>query len=338
MHYDVSLRQPRARLPVELGSSILEAALKSGIDFPHGCRAGNCGACKCELLTGEVELSPYSEFALTDEERAEGRILACRAVPWSDCEIAIVKDADVAMHPSRNLMCEVAELSWATHDIRRVRLAIRSGGPFDYTPGQYARVTFSGCEPRPYSMASQPGEPIEFHIRLLPGGSASAYACNRLAIGETVDVSGPLGSAHLRRAHEGPIVAVAGGSGLAPIKSIIDAVLAADPQREIQAFFGVRAERDLYLLDHFERLAVNHSKFSFVPVLSDGPAGDWHSGWVADAVHADVSAYPGAKAYLAGPPPMVETVTATLLNAGFRRSDIHADAFTTLSDQYARAA
>jgi len=151
-----SIRQHGAPVAVEIGQTILEAALQQGVPYPHGCRSGNCGACKSRLDSGEVELSPYSEFALTDAERRDGLILACRAVPWSDVSVAWLDVDETIAHPLRHLTCRVVALDDATHDIKLLRLAIETGGPFAFSAGQYAALTFAGQAPRDYSMANRP--------------------------------------------------------------------------------------------------------------------------------------------------------------------------------------
>jgi CDP-4-dehydro-6-deoxyglucose reductase/ferredoxin-NAD(P)+ reductase (naphthalene dioxygenase ferredoxin-specific) len=337
MSFIVKIRQFDGPLSVEMGQTILEAALARDLPFPHGCRSGNCGACKSELLEGEVELSPYSEFALTEQERASGLILACRAVPWSDCAVKFLEADEVVAHPSRRLTCKVAGLDNATHDIRVVRLEILSGGPFDFSAGQYAQLAFPGLPPRDYSMANRPDDPIlEFHIRLTPGGAVTPFVANQIKLGDTVKVAGPFGTSYLREKHTGPIVALAGGSGLAPIKSIVETALAQGRRQPITLYFGARAERDLYLEDHFRALAARHRNLTFIPVLSepDGPT-QRRTGVLADAVRADNPMLDGVKAYLAGPPAMVETATAALIDLGVRRQDCHADAFYTEAEKAA---
>ena len=224
--------------------------------------------------------------------------------------------------------CRVADLVKATHDIRVLRLELPPGARFEFRAGQYAKLGFAALPPRDYSMASVPGEPLlEFHIRDV-GDGASRYAVRQLVRGETVTVSGPLGDAYLRDEHAGPIVAVAGGSGLAPMKAIVETALRRDPLREIRLYFGVRRERDLYLVEHFERLASVHRRLRLIPVVAepDGPS-PWRSGLVGDAVIADLTDFTHSKAYLAGPPPMVEATVALLRARGLAAADIHADPF-----------
>lgn len=335
----VIIRQCPEPVAVEPGASILEAALAAGIAFPHGCKSGNCGACKSRLFHGDVEMTPYSEYALTAQERSEGLILACRATAWEDCEIGWLDADELVVHPRRRLACRAVTRDNATHDIVRIQLEILSGGPYTFSAGQYAALTLGGLAPRDYSMANRPDQPaLEFHIRRMAGTNpalnASAYAFDRLTPGEPVTVEGPFGTAYLRELHTGPILAVAGGSGLAPIAAIVDTALARGMAQPIHLYFGARAERDIYVEGHFQALAARHANFRFIPVLSEsqGPT-TRRTGLVGDAVAADFPDLDGCKVYAAGPPVMVEAVTAVVIQAGARREDVHADAFYTEADK-----
>jgi CDP-4-dehydro-6-deoxyglucose reductase/ferredoxin-NAD(P)+ reductase (naphthalene dioxygenase ferredoxin-specific) len=298
------------------------------------------------LAAGEIEMSPYSDYALSKGERDAGLILACRAVPWSDCAVAWLEADDLAMHPVRHLDCAVTEVIEATHDIRIVRLAIRAGGPFEFSAGQYASVIFapeaSGTgrlPPRDFSMANRPGgDALEFHIRLMPGGAVTPYVTSTLKPGERVRVVGPYGNAFYRPRHAGPILAIAGGSGLAPIKSTVEEALARGARQPIHLYFGARAERDVYLEDHFRALAAKHANLKFTVVLSepDGPT-ERRTGFLSEAIGQDFAAaasgFDGFKAYLAGPPVMVETCTQVLKRRALARQNCHADAFYTEADK-----
>jgi CDP-4-dehydro-6-deoxyglucose reductase/ferredoxin-NAD(P)+ reductase (naphthalene dioxygenase ferredoxin-specific) len=335
MGFAVNVRQFDDPLDVEMGDTILQTALNAGLQYPHGCQSGNCGACKSRLHSGEVEMSPYSEFALTDAEKESGLILACRSVPWSDCEVAYLEQDEVVAHPLRKLTCTVRELDRMTHDIVRVRLSVEAGGPFYFTAGQYAEVSFDGLPPRDYSMANRPSsETLEFHIRHIPDGAVSAYANTNLKVGDTVHVDGPHGISYYRAKHTGPIVALAGGSGLAPIKSIIEEALGEGAEQPIHMYFGVRDERDLYLEDHFQALAARHANLSFTPVLSESSGTTARrTGYLADVIAADFAGLDGSKVYLAGPPIMVETCVEQVRQRGAGDEDCHADAFYTEADK-----
>ncbi|HZQ02242.1 MAG TPA: 2Fe-2S iron-sulfur cluster-binding protein [Reyranella sp.] len=333
MSFKVHIVPARRTIEVPTGSTILSAALDAGIGYPFGCQSGNCGACKSHLLKGEVTMEGYSEFALSDEEKERGLILACRSVPWEECEVAWLEEDDLIVHPRRVLACRVVGLDDATHDIKRVRLSIEAGGPFDFSAGQFASVTFDGCEPRDYSMANVPGDPVlEFHVRRTQGGAVSAYVADNLRVGDPVRVEGPFGASYLREAHRGPIIAVAGGSGMAPLKSIVERAIAKAMPQHIYFYFGVRSERDLYLHDHFKDMADKHPNLHFMPVLSEGDGLERRCGLVHEAVAEDFDEFDGCKAYLAGPPVMVEAATKLFEQRGMRRLDIHADAFYTAAE------
>jgi CDP-4-dehydro-6-deoxyglucose reductase/ferredoxin-NAD(P)+ reductase (naphthalene dioxygenase ferredoxin-specific) len=333
MSFKVRIVQADRTISVPTGATILATALDAGIAYPFGCQSGNCGACKSHLVKGEVALDGYSEFALSDEEKARGLILACRAVPWDDCEVAWLEEDDLIVHPRRLLDCRVVGLDDATHDIKRLRLEIVSGGPFDFSAGQFASVTFAGLPPRDYSMANVPGDPVlEFHVRRTVGGVTGAYVAGTLKPGDAVRVEGPFGTSYLRESHRGPIIAVAGGSGMAPIKSVVERALQQDLPQHIYFYFGVRTPRDLYLHDHFATLAKAHANLHFTPVLSEAGGEALRHGLVHEAVAADFDEFDGCKAYLAGPPVMVEAATRLFEQRGMRRIDIHADAFYTAAE------
>lgn len=326
----VHIRQTGRPIAVGDKQTILAAALDAGVAFPHGCRSGRCGACKSRLLSGEVDLLAHTRFALTAEEKAQGLILACRAQPLTDIEVAWLGEAEIIEHPVRSLKAEVVALDSATHDIKRVRVRV-AGEPLVFTAGQYAQLSAAGAPTRDYSMANVPGEEeLEFHIRHIPGGKASERIATHLAVGDTLTLRGPFGSAYLREGHTGPILAVAGGSGLAPIKAIVETALEKGLRQPIHLYFGARRRADLYLVDHFERLAAAHANFHFEPVLSrESDAGAGRAGFVTDAIAADFTDLDGWKAYLAGPPAMIDTAGPLLKARGLASEDFHADIFFT---------
>jgi naphthalene 1,2-dioxygenase ferredoxin reductase component len=334
MSHTVRIRQYEEPLVVEDDETILEAALDKGLDYPFGCQSGACGACKSVVLSGEIELGEYQPFVLTDEERAQNLTLACQTFAKSDLEIAYLDPDEPAEHPVVDLACSVQSVDDATHDIKVVRLALPDG-PIAFTPGQFMEVTFDGLPSRDYSIANQPDDDfLEFHIRLVPGGAVSPFVLEQLAAGASVNVRGPLGVSYLRTKHRGPILALAGGSGLAPVKSIVDRALALNMAQPIHLYFGIRDEQDLYLEDYFAGLAVAHDNFTFVPVLSDPSAAtERRTGFVHDAIKADFDTLDGNKVYIAGPPVMVDACTHEAIALGVRQDDFHADPFTTEAER-----
>ncbi len=236
---------------------------------------------------------------------------------------------------SRPLSCRVTGLTDATADIRIIRLAVVAGGAFRFAAGQYARVSFPGHSPRDYSLANRPGAAeLEFHVRHRADGGAGAYAARTLRIGDSVWVEGPFGEAWLRADHNGPILCLAGGSGLGPMKAIVETALAKDARRRVDLYFGGRDEPDVYLEDHFRRLETRYRNFHFHVLLSAarGPTAR-RQGTVVDGLAADGAVEPdrfaGAKAYAAGPPAMVCAARVSLLSLGLPAVDIHIDPFYT---------
>jgi len=315
-------------VPVEAGDTILASLLRAGVPFPFSCQAGNCGTCKCELVSGDVLELEHSEHALAPEERAKGIILACRTQVWDDTVVRRIDAEELVLHPSRVMRCRVLELEDLTHDIKGVRLAIEAGGPFVFSAGQYAQLEFAAGLSRHYSMASTPQEAeLVFHIRHMPGGRTSGHVATQLKPGDKVKVSGPLGVAYLRENHAGPALLVAGGSGLAPIQAILRTMLERGHDAAVTLYFGVRSERDLYHEALLKDLAARHSNFSYHVVLSEqkGAPGRRY-GLVHEAIELPESAQ-GVMAYLAGPPVMVEAATSLLASRGLLPRQIHADAF-----------
>ena len=323
----ITLEGHNRPVAVEPGDTVLSSLLRAGVAFPFSCQAGNCGTCKCELVSGDVLELGHSEHALSAEERAKGIILACRTQVWDDTIVRRIDTEELVMHPSRVMRCRVIELEALTHDIRGVRLAVEAGGPMAFSAGQYAEVEFAPGLSRHYSMANTPDEPeLVFHVRHMPGGRSSAHVATRLKIGDKVKVSGPLGVSYLREQHRGPVVLVAGGSGLAPIQSMLCTLFERGHEAAVRLYFGVRSERDIYHEGLLKDLAAQHPNFEYQVVLSEeiGARGRRY-GLVHQAI--DLPLPQEAMAYLAGPPVMVEAASALLRAQGLGPRQVHADAF-----------
>jgi CDP-4-dehydro-6-deoxyglucose reductase/ferredoxin-NAD(P)+ reductase (naphthalene dioxygenase ferredoxin-specific) len=246
---------------------------------------------------------------------------------WDDTVVRRIDAEELVMHPSRIMRCRVLEIEPLTHDIRGVRLAVEAGGPLTFSAGQYAEVEFAPGLSRHYSMANSPDEPeLVFHVRHMPGGRSSAYVADRLRVGDKVKVSGPLGVSYLREQHRGPVLLVAGGSGLAPMQSILCTLLERGHAAPVHLYFGARSERDVYHEALLKDLAARHANFAYQVVLSEqiGAPGRRY-GLVHEAIESPLAQ--DLMAYLAGPPVMVEAATARLRAEGLGARRIHADAF-----------
>ena len=327
----IEIRSAGRTLAVPEGTTILDAALAAEVAYPHGCRSGRCGSCLSRVISGHVVHLEHSRFALTDEQKARGLFLACRALPGSDLVAAYAADVEAWPSPAmQRLDYRVEAIETLTHDIKRIRLAT-GGAALAFKAGQYARLTFPGVPPRDYSMAggALDGE-LDFHIRRVPGGAVTEWIHASLKPGDPVRVEGPLGVSHLRSQHDGPMLCIAGGSGLAPIQAIVHGAIAAGMSQPMHVYVGARALHDLYRVAHFQRLAQAHPNLTFTPVLShDEQQTTWRTGWVTDAVAADHPDVQGWKAYVAGPPLMVEAAMRVLSAASLRAEDLYADVFFT---------
>ena len=308
---------------------ILDAALRQGIQHPYYCRNGACGSCKTTLVRGEVEMSEYRVTALNEAEHELNRILACRARAKTDCEVAFIPRDTVPRywHPTSDTACTVRNITKATHDIYVLKLAVDSGEPFIFTAGQYVEVSFAGLAPRGLSLANRPGDSeIELHVRCVDGGELGGHVKNELKPGDAVTLVGPLGRAYLREVHNGAIVAVAGGIGLAPIKSIVDMALTAGLRQDIHVYLGFRDERDVYLEDHFRDLEQRAPNVRVSIVLSEASAATGRrTGMISDAIAEDLGPLRGPRAYLAGPPAMIDASLPVLQAIGVRRKNCFAD-------------
>jgi ferredoxin-NAD(P)+ reductase (naphthalene dioxygenase ferredoxin-specific) len=309
------------------GGTILETALSAGVPYPHGCRIGECGSCKSTLISGKVALSGYDEAVLSEEERAAGLILACRARPQSDAHVAWLGEEATVNLPVQRLRAQVTNIERVTPNITRIYAWPEYR--LKFAAGQFAKVRFADIPPRCYSMANRPDEEaLEFHIRLLSGGRASEYIRTRLKVGDTVRIEAPFGHAHLYPEQKEPIIALAGGSGLAPIKSIVRTALHAGMDCDIHLFFGVRDERDFYDESELAALAARHANLHLSFLVSAAASGTMRrKGDLADVLLTDFRGHSHARVYVAGPPAMVETVVAVAQKSGFSPDRIHADPF-----------
>jgi len=332
----------------EEGETVLGALLAHGIGFAYSCQSGNCGTCKCELVSGDILELEYSEHALSAGERSRGIVLACRSQMWSDVVVRRLDSEEFVVHPSRVMRCKVAGITNLTHDILKLGLEIVAGGPFTFSAGQYAQLELPVAPgvTRDYSMANRPDQPLlEFHVRVMPGGSVSHRIATALKFGDMVKVSGPMGTSYLRAQHAGPMLCIAGGSGLAPVKSIVETALASGFAQPLHLYFGARAERDVYFERELAGLQMRHGNFRPHIVLSEPGAASSSGtllprryGLVTDAVAADFASLAGFKAYFAGPPAMVDAATALVKALGVGQRDIHADAFFPAAAETPKAA
>ena len=318
--------QPLDRvIDVAPGANLLATLREHGVPISYSCTAGRCGTCRCKVLEGNV-VDAFSPGKVADAGRGR-HVLACTSVLEGDCSIEIPEPDEVIHHPAKILKATVSAADRLTHDI--VRLRLRTAKPLAYSPGQYATLQFTPQHIRPYSMAGLPGDDeLEFHVRIVKDGLVSGHIDRDLKVGDSVRVSGPLGTSYLRTRHEGPMLCVAGGTGLAPVLSIVRGALESGMRNEIHVYFGVRSPRDIYCTDTLSRLAGRYPNLRVHVVVTEGndnPA--LRSGIVTEAVAQDWRSLEGWRAYLCGAPPMVDAATLVARERGIAPEYIYADAF-----------
>ena len=323
---------------VQPKETLLQAALREGINFPHSCRVGGCASCKCKLVNGKVKELTETGYILSDDELDQGYILACQSVPQTDVSIEV----DLAAQQARRRVTgRVVSQDKLTHDITRLRVQLDEA--LAYKAGQFADISIESLSgvSRSYSFATpvQPDSQVSFFVRRVPGGVFSSAINDGNVVGQSVSVDGPVGDFWLRPS-DAPILLVAGGSGLAPVLALLKEALAHDVSRPVALLFGAREERDLYALDEIQEMARQwRGPFKFMPVLSAAAAdATWQGerGLVIDKIPMVMAA--GTHAYLCGPPPMIDSAVALLKLHGIPAEHIHADRFTTLQDAVAVAA
>ena len=320
------LVQPLNRvIRVQPGANLLQALQDAQVPMSYSCRAGRCGTCRCRVLDGEVV-----EGAGEPQRPPQGEggfVLACQTYITEPCTIEIPEPDEVVVHPARIVKATVVALEDLAHDIRQ--LVLRPAKPLEFSPGQYVQLQFTPQHARPYSMAGIGSDGLlEFHVRRVPDGRVTGYIAHELKVGDAVKVSGPLGSAYLRRKHAGPMLCVAGGTGLAPILSVLRGMAAQGMTNPVHLYFGVRSPRDLYGLPWLDRLKQQHPGLSVhVVVASGGNPATQRCGLVTDAIEQDLGDLSGWRAYLCGSPPMVEAATVLARSKGVAAGHIHADAF-----------
>lgn len=328
------------------GQTILDACLRAGVWLPHACGHGLCATCKVQVLEGEFEHGAASPFALMDVEREEGRALACCAVAQSDLviEADIDDEPDAQHHPVRDYAGRVLEVLDLSPTIKGIRIELPGEG-IAFQAGQYVQVRIPGEEmPRAFSIASPPRQRqlIELNVRRVPGGKGTAWLHEQLRPGDELRFSGPYGRFFVRASDPQPLIFMAGGSGLSSPLSMIGDLLQRGERRDITLVYGARNRAELYYHGELLELSLRHPNFHYLPALSEATAAcawDGCRGFVHQ-VAADKFAgdFRGHRAYLCGPPPMIEACIRTLMQGRLFERDIFTEKFLTTADGAAGAA
>jgi NAD(P)H-flavin reductase/ferredoxin len=328
-----------ANLTVGAKETLLMAALKAGLPYPFECQVGSCTSCKARLVEGEIKALTDFAYVLEMDEIKDGYILACQSLAKSDLKIHVESVEDgiepLPIVTTEGLVTSVRNL---THDI--YELCITLDTPMEYMAGQYANLHVPGvADSRSYSFAAAPvtngTQELTFHIRLVPGGEVSTWLEKGDVTGSQVQVDGPHGVFWLRHS-DAPILCIAGGSGMAPIKAILEQAAQDNTSRQAVYLFGARTQADLYAVENMAAIKSKWtSGFNFSPTLSEEPeASDWNGArgmvteWIDKQTNFELSQ---CHAYLCGPPAMIDAALPVLKDAGIHPKHIHFDKFTDRS-------
>lgn len=326
MAYRIQLTETNQSFQAEGDETILEAALRAGVNMAHDCRLGGCGTCRVRLTQGMVAYEDQP-FALTPEEQSQGFALACQARPRSDLMIA---SGDDHLQPPQRRAAVVREIHPLCEGVTRLVLEVDGTTPLDYRPGQYMNVYLEDGSTRSFSMASMPdGCIIDFHLRRVPRGLFTDRRLARLKPGDLLDVALPLGSFFYRKQDFRPLLMVATGTGLAPIKCILQSLMDDPDCPPIRLYWGMRNKSDLYMHGEILQWRDRFCEFEYIPVLSRPDAG-WcgRRGYVQHAVEEDLDDFSGHAIYLCGSPAMIHDARRSFIAHGASIEHLYADSFS----------
>lgn len=337
MSFKVRIEPSGHSFCVEYDETILDAALRHGFALPYGCRNGACGSCKGKLIEGDVSYGENFPPALSDDEMERGLALFCSARPKGDLVIEVREIGAAKDIPVKVLPCRVAKMERLNDDVMRLYLKLPATERLQYLAGQYIDFLLKDGRRRSFSIANAPhdDELLELHIRRVEGGRFTSEVFSKLKEKAILRFEGPLGSFFLREDSRGPIILMAGGTGFAPIKGIIEHAISEGMTRPMHLYWGARARADLYLDSLARQWAREHAHIDYTPVLSaPKPDDDWHGrrGYVHEAILADFGDLGPYQIYASGPPQMVKAGQTAFTERGLDPDNYFFDSFEYAAD------
>ena len=334
MPYQITIKPSDHSFACDDGETVLAGAMRADLMIPYGCRNGACGTCKGRILDGEIDYGAYQPGTLTEQERARGLALFCVAKPKSPLTIEVREVRRAGDIRIRKLPCRIEKIDKVAPDVAIVSLKLPANERLQYLAGQYVDLLLKDGRRRSFSIATAPEDDalLELHVRHVPGGAFSGQLFTEFKGREIMRFEGPYGTFYLREESDKPIIFVAGGTGFAPIKAVIEHALHHGVERPMVLYWGVRSLRDLYLPKLAGEWQAQHKGFSFIPVLSDPlPADHWpgRTGLVHKAVMADFADLSGYQVYACGGPAMIDAARKESTETrGLPANEFFADSFT----------
>lgn len=336
MSFDVIIRPSGHQFTVNKDELILDAALRQGISFPYGCRSGVCGNCLGKLIAGEVSYPEGLPVSLSEEDKNKGDTLFCSAIANSLLEIEVIEIAEEIIQ-AQTLPARITSLHKLSHDVMEMTLTLPGGKRLPFHAGQYIEFLLKDNKKRAFSLANSPldDENLKLHLRLIDGGYFTNFVFNEMKEKALVRINGPLGSFFIHGDSDHPLILIAGGTGFAPIKAMVEQLITEESKREIHIYWGARAKRDLYHHELAEQWATAHETIQYIPVLSSANDDDqWQgrTGFVHQSVAEDFGDLSGHDVYMAGPPPMINAAKELFNQQGLPDAQLFSDAFDYSAD------
>lgn len=337
MSYSVHIESSEHRFTVKQGESVLDAALNQGIALPYGCRGGGCGACKGKLVSGNIEYPDGLPDGLSENDHKNGFALFCKAVPTSDLvikskEVMATNDIEVKILP-----CRVQEKTQLNHDVILIKLLLPKTERLQFFAGQYINFLLKNGSHRSFSLANAPhdDEFIELHIRHIPDGKFTSEVFDEMKEKDMMRIEGPLGSFYIREESTRPIILMAGGTGFAPIKGMVEHALKVNLERPIHLYWGAGAKEDLYMDELAQSWTKQNPLIRYTPVLSHAKEDDnWagRTGFVHQAIMEDYPDLSQHEIYGSGAPAMVYAGRDDFVKNGLDLDYYYSDAFEYQND------
>ncbi len=338
MAFKITVQPSQHTFQAEAGESVLDAALRQGLMLPYGCRDGACGACRGKVLSGSVDHGKAQEYALGQADRDAGFALFCCAIPREDLVIEAREMRSSQEIPVKTLPVRVEKMSLAAPDVMLLELKLPASERLQFLAGQYIDILLKEGRRRSFSLANPPSDDtrLQLHIRRVPGGQFTEHVFTGMKERDLLRINGPHGSFFLREDSSKPMLLIAGGTGFAPIKAVIEHAIAEKQQRPMTLYWGGRRREDLYLAELAESWERTHSHFRFVPVLSEPlPEDAWNgrTGFVHAAAMQDYPDLSGHQVYVCGAPVMVAAARRDFVGqCGLPDEEFIADSFEFASE------
>ncbi len=313
--------------------TILDAALRDNRIYPYGCRSGVCGACKSNLVSGQVDYGEYEDFALTDDEKDQGKVLLCQAIPLEDVVIDVEEIMTGTNIQIKMLPCRVGKIERLAEDVIQLFLTLPKTQEFNYIAGQYLDIILKDGQRRSFSIANLPEQAaeqgLELHIRYVSDGHFTPRVFDSMKERDLLRFEGPFGTYFLQSDADKPIIMIAGGTGFSPIKGLFQHAVKENPNQDIHLFWGARDKQDLYMDDEVQKWLKIYPNLKYTPVLSDSKVDEWQGdkGFVHEIVCATYDNVEKYDVYASGPPIMIDAVRDSLSERGLNLERFYFDSF-----------